>query len=51
MDNKPTDGPDPTKDDWDWEEFLRWKAKLDALNSETGPDSKKSPIHKFRRKR
>ncbi len=49
MDNKPTDGPDPTKDDWDWEDFERWRREQKL--KEEGPGSKKSPIHKFRRKR
>ena len=39
--------------DWDWEDFLKWKRKIDALNpdKDNGPDSKKSPIHNFKRRR
>ena len=44
-------GPDFNKD-WDWEDFLKWKATLDALNPDKkGPDSKKSPIHNLKRRR
>jgi len=47
MSNKPTDGPDMK--DWDWEDFERWRRQKKLL--EEGPDSKKSPIHNFKRRR
>ena len=51
MVKKKTDGPDFK--DWDWEDFERWKQKIDALNpdKDKGPDSKKPPIYKFKRRR
>jgi hypothetical protein len=48
MSNKPTDGPDLTKDDWDWEDFLRWKAKYDERNKERKNDD---PIQMLKRRR